>query len=319
MQGRAAPVARFSTDDVAPRDRLALWRELVFQSALKVEISTEPDKPFRASAVVRQFPGLRALSGFSPPATYERSTAGMEVDEIAFQFGISEGVTARFSGREAAIGSGDAFLLPCGDRASIRVQESSHFTTLRLPRAAIADRVTSLGDAYCRGIPVSTPSLALLKRYLDLIDHDADVLAAPELQHSAVTHIYDLIVMSLGATRDAAEIAQGRGVRAARLKAIKDDIQRNLRNQSLCVGSISAHHNMTPRLVQKLFEETGVTFTEYVVAQRLARAHRLVTDPQLSKHTLTAIALEAGFSDLSYFNRAFRRRFGASPKEVRAE
>jgi len=127
MQSRTAPVARFSTDDVAPRDRLAVWRELVFQSALKVEIAMETDTPFHATAVVRQLPGLRALSGFSPPATYERSTADMEVDEVAFQFGISEGVTARFSSREAAIGSGDAFLLPCGDRASIRVQQSSQF------------------------------------------------------------------------------------------------------------------------------------------------------------------------------------------------
>jgi len=241
----------------------------------------------------------------------------MEVDEVAFQFGISEGVTARFSSREAAIGSGDAFLLPCGDRASIRVRQSSHFTTLRLPRAAIADRVISLGEAYCRGIASRTPALSLLKRYLNLIDDVTDALATPEIQHSAVTHIYDLIVMSLGATRDAAEIAEGRGVRAARFKAIKDDIQRNLRDQTLSVGSVAAHHNVTPRYVQKLFEESGATFTEYVIAQRLTRANRLLADPQLSHRTLTAIALDAGFSDLSYFNRAFRRRYGATPSDVR--
>jgi len=107
-------------------------------------------------------------------------------------------------------------------------------------------------------------------------------------------------------------------VRAARFKAIKDDIQRNLRDQTLSVGSVAAHHNVTPRYVQKLFEESGVTFTAYVIAQRLTRANRLLADPQLSHRTLTAIALDAGFSDLSYFDRAFRRRFGASPKDVRA-
>jgi AraC-like DNA-binding protein len=30
------------------------------------------------------------------------------------------------------------------------------------------------------------------------------------------------------------------------------------------------------------------------------------------------MASECGFGDLSYFNRAFRRRFGATPTDVRA-
>ncbi|RFZ87578.1 AraC family transcriptional regulator [Shinella sp. WSJ-2] len=29
------------------------------------------------------------------------------------------------------------------------------------------------------------------------------------------------------------------------------------------------------------------------------------------------IALEVGFSDISYFNRCFRKRFGCSPRAVR--
>jgi len=55
-----------------------------------------------------------------------------------------------------------------------------------------------------------------------------------------------------------------------------------------------------------------------VLGQRLARAHRLLTDPRRTERTLTAIAFEVGFSDLSYFNRAFRRRFGATPSDARA-
>ena len=76
--------------------------------------------------------------------------------------------------------------------------------------------------------------------------------------------------------------------------------------------------DITPRYVQRLFEEAGATLTEYVLGQRLARAHRLLTDPRRTERTLTAIAFEVGFSDLSYFNRAFRRRFGATPSDARA-
>jgi AraC-like DNA-binding protein len=40
-------------------------------------------------------------------------------------------------------------------------------------------------------------------------------------------------------------------------------------------------------------------------------------DPRCAGCTVSAIAFAAGFSDLSYFNRCFRRRYGASPTELR--
>jgi AraC-like DNA-binding protein len=55
-----------------------------------------------------------------------------------------------------------------------------------------------------------------------------------------------------------------------------------------------------------------------VLEQRLARAHRLLSDPRFADRTVGALAREAGFGDLSYFNRTFRRRFGASPSDMHA-
>jgi hypothetical protein len=53
---------------------------------------------------------------------------------------------------------------------------------------------------------------------------DDEALATPELRRLVVTQIYDLVALAIGATRGAAAIAEGRGVRAARLRAIKADI-----------------------------------------------------------------------------------------------
>ena len=44
----------------------------------------------------------------------------------------------------------------------------------------------------------------------------------------------------------------------------------------------------------------------------------MLTDWRFAGWTITTIAFEAGFGDLSYFNRAFRRLYAASPSEVRA-
>src|SRR4051812_23877445 len=106
----APPVARFSTEDVAPQDRIAIWRELIFQSSLEVDIAPADDGPFRATAAVRQLPGLRILSGTSPAATYRRAVQRVEADDMTLQFGASDDVLASLNRREAEIGSYDAFL-----------------------------------------------------------------------------------------------------------------------------------------------------------------------------------------------------------------
>ena len=45
----------------------------------------------------------------------------------------------------------------------------------------------------------------------------------------------------------------------------------------------------------------------------------LLTAQRGSKVRISDIALQSGFSDVSYFNRLFRSRFGETPRDVRAE
>ena len=105
----------------------------------------------------------------------------------------------------------------------------------------------------------------------------------------------------------AVALAQGRGGCAARLRAIKADIDRNLDRRHLALDSFSARQRITRRYAQRLFESEGTSFTECVLGRRLARAHRLRSNPRLAERPISAIAFEAGFGDLSYFNRTFAR------------
>ena len=66
-----------------------------------------------------------------------------------------------------------------------------------------------------------------------------------------------------------------------------------------------------------LFEAEGTTFSEFVLARRLEHALQMLTLPSHAHLKITDIALASGFLDISYFNRVFRRRFSATPSEVR--
>jgi AraC-like DNA-binding protein len=104
----------------------------------------------------------------------------------------------------------------------------------------------------------------------------------------------------------------------ARLRAIKADIVANLNDPKLSLGAIAMRQRVSPRYVRMLFEAEGSSFTEFVLRERSARAYRMLTDRRFANHTISAIAFEAGFGDLSYFNRCFRQRFGDTPRGVRA-
>ena len=144
-------------------------------------------------------------------------------------------------------------------------------------------------------------------------------LSDPQVIERSVTYVYDLMALALGATPEAAAIANGRGMRAARLNAVKADIAANLTAHDLSVAAVALRQRVTPRYIHMLFDGEGTTFSQFVLAERLAYAHRMLLDPHHAHQSIGAIAYAGGFGDLSHFNHAFRRRYGATPSEVRRE
>ena len=142
-------------------------------------------------------------------------------------------------------------------------------------------------------------------------------LTTPELQRLAVGHMHDLVAGTIRATRDGRAIAEGRGIAAARLQAIMTTISTHLGDGDLSVAEIARRHRVTPRYVHKLFENEGLTFSSFILGQRLSRVHRLLSDPHLADRSISSMAFDVGFGDLSYFNRTFRQRYAATPTEIR--
>jgi AraC-like DNA-binding protein len=179
---------------------------------------------------------------------------------------------------------------------------------LRVPRVCLARLIYRPEDRCVLRIPRTNEALQLLAGYVKVAWH-APTSERGALQQLVVMHLHDLIALAVGATSDASEVARSRGPRSARLKAVKDYIAHNLDQPAL---SVAARHGCTERGVQRAFEAEDTTFTEFVLDQRLARAYRLLSDPR-EHEKITAIALDCGFGDVSYFNRVFRRRFGLAP------
>jgi AraC-like DNA-binding protein len=106
-------------------------------------------------------------------------------------------------------------------------------------------------------------------------------------------------------------------IRAVRLDAIKREIAEHLDCRDLSLAAVARRQRITPRYVQLLFHAEGTTFSRFVLRERLRCARRMLMHPQYASWTISGIAFEVGFGDLSYFTHAFRRHYGASPSITR--
>jgi AraC-like DNA-binding protein len=217
-------------------------------------------------------------------------------------------------GRETVVGSNEAILISSAEAAHGLSMGASRSLMISAPREAIVSMVRNPEAMLCRTFR-RTEMLRLIVAYVQSTDGLS--LEAPGLDLAFVTHIQDLVVLALGAAGDDRELARRRGLRAARLVAIKLDVRRLLGRADLSVATVALRHGVTPRSVQKLFETEGTTFTAYVVERRLTEAKRMLADPQLDDHGIGDIALRCGFGDIPHFTRSFRRHFGMTPSDAR--
>jgi len=308
---------RVSTATLPARERLPFWREVFGRKYCQLDIEPLSDAPFEAEVALCTLPGLSTMECLVSPTRQQRTSELVADGDDSFCLTMNLSGSIAFSqrDREVSLGAGEAVMVLHAEPA-VMTNSQVQAAGLVIPRAALSPLVSNIEDTAMQVIPHSNEALRLLTGYLRMLNEGLP-LATPELHHRVATHVHDLVAIAIGATRDGAAVAAERGVRAARLAAIKADVLERLDRRDLSLAAVAARQHVTPRYVQLLFEREGITFSQFVLAQRLARAHQMLTSPRYARWTISAVALAAGFGDLSHFNRSFRSRYGATPSDVR--
>ena len=143
-------------------------------------------------------------------------------------------------------------LTASGETATYVGHTPAQLLNFRFNRQKLSARLSHTEDALVRAVPKDNQALRLLKNYISVL-HDEQTLATSSLRLAVDDHLHDLIALALGATRDASELAKGRGVRSARFRAIKADIAANITRRDLSVVSVAARHGISPRYIRTLF------------------------------------------------------------------
>jgi AraC-like DNA-binding protein len=237
--------------------------------------------------------------------------AAMGDDAIGLIVSCDAGASFSGQGRELSLAEGEASVVLANEPG---VLLGCRHLGMSFPREALASRLKHIEDTAIRPIAARSESLRLLVNYLNGLP-DGLSLREPALRRITLDHIYDLAALTICPERPLDESNQT-SLAAARLRTAVSYIAAHFQEPELSVATVAVDQGVSSRYLQRLFETTGTTFTEHVSDLRLQRAFTLLTETRDNTRRISDIALQVGFSDVSHFNRLFRRRFGDSPSGV---
>lgn len=218
-------------------------------------------------------------------------------------------------GPPITVRAGDLLLVNEGTCSRFRLPSISA-NLVALSYSKLLDRLPGIASRSHYHIPAAA-GVALLRDYAELLHRNA--AAAAGASQLTGSHFYDLVAHILGGHVKSDTDRTRRGVGAARLEIAKREIAKRLRDPAFGIATLARGQGVTPRHLQRLFEGEGLSFSEFLRDSRLDLALTRLSHGDRIGESISSIAFDCGFSDLSYFNRSFRRRFGRTPSDVRAE
>jgi len=318
-QIQTAQVQVWATDESRRKDGIAYWRQSIrIATSGLFDISPEVEvKPFAARATLCRSGAFSFMAAEStaplPVVRSRRVIDNAPVDSFSVYLQLA-GRTVSFRGEEhIELLAGDIGFCDTRQRLPFRaVYGETHggrCAIATMPRALIEQRAPWL-----RGRPHR--KLAADARFSDhLRRHMMELMAGPmgETETSLLTDS----LCNLVALAAAEDFPSSRLEPELQMEALFAFCRDNLHHADLSAQHAADHIGISVRTLHARFRQIDQTFGRWLLEQRLQGCRAALRDPRQRTRQISQIAYAWGFNDLSYFNRAFRRRFEVTPRDWR--
>ncbi|OYU37221.1 helix-turn-helix domain-containing protein [Novosphingobium sp. PASSN1] len=303
-------VQKFATDGIAPPERLAFWNSLVDRVYSGTYVKS-PNDEFSGEMWTWQVGDLAMIRPRSTASFVGRDPRYTDDERLILHLQCRGSSIHKQSGTETTLGAGD-FIIASPHEAYAIDLAAHELLVVEFPRAPLAERFPGIDDALRQRMSGSTPGARVFHDFLlSLWRQSQQGLADDDWQDGVSQVFYDLVALAMrGASKPDAP-AQDSALR----RRVLGIVEAQLADRGLRTLSLANTCNASVRTIQNMFAAMGTTPSAYILERRLARAaERLVSAQGAS---ITEVAFELGFNDSAYFARAFRQRFGISPREWR--
>jgi AraC-like DNA-binding protein len=288
-----------------------------------VELIVDDPSAFEAELTTAQLGAIAVDSLRATPYVAIRSLAHIEGDELGDRvyFGtlrMGRGVLAQ-GGRTAEQVPGSSAILRSSapyrsdNYAATAGLARNHVILTTVPMTLLPGKANQLAQLTATTLP-RTALVVAATSFLGTVS-----LGLPQPGSAAATFVEHAIVDLLLAVvaERTAELLPAEATEAGTRVRIRDFVLRRLPDSALGPQRIAAEFGISTRYLHRLFESEDTSVGSFIRRERLKKAATELTDPTLRHLDVKTIANRSGFAGADQFARAFKSRYGLSPRDYR--
>lgn len=303
---------RWATEEVRHAEGFAYWHETVCQAVLNVATELpDADEAFAASITGQSFGELRLAAFASTRHDVVRTRRHVaQSNEESFLISLQQqGDCVMTQGdAETLLKPGEIGLIDGEAPFRLSFRECVRRTVAVVPRRSLLMRAPWIGRARTRKIGLDAPFAALAREHLVELGRRTEAMSEAEA---------NLLTENLCNLLALATAEPGAVERDPTLDAILAFCRSRLADPELSPALVASRFHMSVRTLHLRFSSTGESFGRWLRSMRLEACRKALRDPARAGQSVAEIAFGLGFNDLSAFNRAYRGRFGETPRETR--
>ncbi len=311
-------VESYSTDGIESSRRTTYWNDRASECIVPlVSDPTDLDR-FRGS-IRRSTVGESMFIDVSSEAQVVRHTrehaARTRTPLFFVQLQILGECAERQFGREARLGAGDFTLCDTTRGFETSFRGPNRMLLLGIPRDRLRrnvpdpERLTAVPVRSTGGIGGLLSSFLL--NFWGEYQRGMETAAAER----CIATSLELLAAAYGGI--APTPAAARGLAEANLLRILNFIEAHVKDHDLTLERVAGACKITPRYIHHLFANRDETPGNFIMRRRLELCAQALASPAQRHLTVTAIAFDHGFNSQTHFGRAFRAKFGTTPRDYR--
>jgi AraC-like DNA-binding protein len=312
------PVEVLSTMAVPSGQRVAFWNDLACRTLTRLVADPVDRSDFFGQIRCANLGAIRVAEISSDAARVHHLHSHITQNDDAsclLQFQLSGCSVNRQDGREARLAPGDFTLRDCTRPYEVAFDEPVSMLALRIPGEVFRRYVARPEKIVAVPVSGSSGPGGLVSRFLRDLWHNPETVPGPDFASRLAPTILDLIATAYLTVPQAQP--QPSSLATARRVEILNHIEAHLADPDLTPQTIAARFRITTRYLHRLLEQEAETPSRYILRRRLEASSRTLTNPLRLHCSITFIAFQHGFNSVAHFCKAFRDRYGLSPRDYR--